>query len=181
MTTEELVFDSTVEGVFSHGLADRVTPELKERLREAGVNLDRKLLPGYPRAVWTRCLEVIADVAFPGMSRDEALAELGVRSISGYERTIIGRAMLSTVRLFGPRRLLERFDRNLRTTCNYLRSELRELGPSDFELKVTGWDVSPHYMRGGLQRSLEYAGAKNVHSVVERLEGPAVVYRFRWS
>lgn len=48
MTTppERVVFEQTIEGLFVRGLKDSVTPALKKRLLDNGLNLD-KLQPGY--------------------------------------------------------------------------------------------------------------------------------------
>lgn len=46
---EALFFDSFVEALFIGAYENKLTPELKARLREHRLDLDAKLLPSYPR------------------------------------------------------------------------------------------------------------------------------------
>jgi hypothetical protein len=105
---ERLVYASVVEGLLRHGLQGQLTPRLKERLRQIGVDVDRPLLPAYPVPLWFYCLRAIVDEVYPGQPLEPAFRDLGTRMTEGYGRTVLGRALYMLARLQGPRRMVLR-------------------------------------------------------------------------
>ena len=119
MPETPLVFNHTIQGLFSRTFPDGVPPELKVQLRTVGVDLDKPLLPAYTIATWSRCIDLGAWAAFPEERREVAWRRMGERMIDGYQDSMIGRAMFSMLRVLGPRRMLQRARKNFRSGNNY--------------------------------------------------------------
>lgn len=176
----ELVFAPAVEGLFRVGLRDRVTPALAERLRAAGLDLSRPLLPAYPRALWVHVIQLAAASLGPADDPPRALHALGRRMVEGYTETLIGRAMVSVIRLLGPRRVLDRMQHTLRSGGNFNRTRVTELAPRDVLFWLNEPYVDPAYVRGMLERTLEYAGARGLDVAVHARDAEGCTYRVRW-
>ena len=99
MTTEQVLFSTAVESLYRQALKGRLSEVLKLRLRHAGLDLNRPLLPAYPRRVWVRALELTAEELYPGLEREEAMARLGASFIEGYAHTLV----LSLIHIPSPR------------------------------------------------------------------------------
>lgn len=179
--TERIVFEHTVEAFFSRSLGARVTPELKRQLREEGLDLDRKLLPGYPQEVWTRLLRLAARSVHPDLSEEDGLALLGERLIDGYQETVVGRALFGALRLLGPQRVLERTQKNFRTGNNYTEVRTTLLRAGEMELWMNELDLARHFTRGTVLAGLRASGARNPGVNVLRFDREGTTYRVTWS
>jgi uncharacterized protein (TIGR02265 family) len=149
-----------VEGLLQHALHGKVSPRLRERLRTAGVDLDRPLLPLYPVPVWVRCLHLIVEEVYPSLPREEAFRQLARAHVEGYGRTLLGKAVLAMMRLLGPKRVAQRLPQVLGGTDNYTEATLTEVGPAHFELELNSNQDVPGYVEALLERMLEVGGAK---------------------
>ena len=98
---EQLVFEQTIEGLFVRGLHNKISPGCKLRLKEAGLDLDRKLMPAYPFATWMSCLKIAGEEVFSSVPPPEAQFRLGELMIDGYKETFLGRAVLGMCRVLG--------------------------------------------------------------------------------
>src|SRR5512145_3020631 len=107
-----LIFSSSFEGMFLRALRDRLTPELKAKLRDEGVDLDKKLAPGYPLDVWMRCVDHAAQALYPSLKFGDAHWKLGEDFVRGYAETTIGHAMFAVLKLLGPMRAVARLERS---------------------------------------------------------------------
>ena len=91
MAQERLMFAHAVEALFGRALRGQVTERLKARLRQAGLDLDRPLLPAYPIAVWIAALEIsVSEPAYYEGLLKAALEEIGTPEpvvVSGGQRT----------------------------------------------------------------------------------------------
>ncbi|QSQ20766.1 DUF2378 family protein [Pyxidicoccus parkwayensis] len=180
---QRLVYVQVVEGLLQHGLNGRVTPRLKQRLRQVGVDLDRPLLPAYPVPLWTHCLSIIVDEAYPGIPREEAFRRLAETHVQGYGRTVIGRAVFGVMRLLGPRRLVLRIPQTLRATDNYTEVELLERGPTTYEMKMNSVVEPPGYVESLFESLLRVGGAESPK--VSRIHvdpgTPSTTYQLTWA
>jgi uncharacterized protein (TIGR02265 family) len=179
-TPEALIFSQTVEGLFrSLGpLSERV----KARFRAVGVDPDRPLAPAYPVEQWLQVMKVGVEVTTPDLPFEVGLELLGRRFVDGYGATLMGKAMLMAMRVFGPKRTLERFSRNLSTGSNFFASEVIQVAPGQCSLwinRVT-W---PGWYFGIIARGLEHAGASDVKVslVSHEGEGQAAWLLVSWS
>ncbi|MFY0529593.1 DUF2378 family protein [Archangium gephyra] len=103
---EPLVYDATVEAMFSRALKGRLSPRLKARVKEAGIELDAKLKPAYPREVWLRTMRLVVADLYPGVPEERAWFELGERMVDSFSETMMGPAIVGVLKLLGPKRAL---------------------------------------------------------------------------
>jgi uncharacterized protein (TIGR02265 family) len=134
MSEPQLIFSHSLQGLLSRAFPKGVPPEAKAKLRAVGVELDKQLLPAYPRETWGRCIEVCAELAFPQERRDVAWRKMGERMVDGYKETMIGRAMFSTLRLLGPRRMMQRSQKNFRSGNNYTEVRITDISPTEMHV-----------------------------------------------
>jgi uncharacterized protein (TIGR02265 family) len=181
MPDTPLIFSHTLQSLMSHAFSQGVPPELKARLRALGMDLDKPLLPAYPREAWARCIELCAPFAFPLERREVAWRKLGERMIDGYQETMIGRAMFATLRLLGPRRMLQRAQKNFRSGNNYTEARITDVGPTVMDAWFNEVDeVLRHFTVGLLLAGMRAGGA--LEPQVERLHADAqgVTLRASW-
>lgn len=174
------VLAQVVEGLLRHGVGERVTPRLRERLRQAGLDLDRPLLPAYPVDQWTRCLHVIVDELYPGLPREEAFRQLAAAHVGGYGQTLVGRALLRLLKLLGPKRTVHQMLQALRSSDNYTEVRLTELGPGHYELWMNSVLDAPGYAESLFVSFLRVSGAEEPHATVVRRDEESTVYLLTW-
>ncbi len=158
---QRLVYVQVVEGLLQHGLHGKVSPRLKQRLRQAGIDLDRPLMPAYPVPLWMHCLSVIIEETYPGVPREQAFRQLAETHVQGYGRTVIGRAVYGVMRLLGPRRLVQRLPQTLRATDNYTEVELLERGPTTYEMRMNSALDTPGYVEALFEAMMRVGGAES--------------------
>ncbi|HEX8819399.1 MAG TPA: DUF2378 family protein [Archangium sp.] len=178
--SERLVFAHTVEGLFRRGLSGRIPPGLKEQLRQAGLDLERPLLPAYPLETWFQCVALAAETLYPGEPRDLALRRVGERMVDGYLETTMGSAMFGLLRLLGPQRTLGRMQKNLRSANNYTEARLTEVGPRELDLWMNEPGPLRYFMQGVLLAGLRGAGTPDVQVALHHFDDASVTYRVSW-
>ncbi|MCY1072924.1 DUF2378 family protein [Archangium lansingense] len=182
MSETPLVFNHTVQGLFSRTFPDGVPPELKAQLRVAGVDLDKPLLPAYPTTVWSRCIDLGARAAFPDEPRRElAWRRMGERMIDGYQDSMIGRAMFSMLQVLGPRRMLQRAQKNFRTGNNYSEVRITEVSPTEMELWFNETDdVLRHFTVGLVLAGMRAGGADEPQVRLHDMDAKGFTMRATW-
>jgi uncharacterized protein (TIGR02265 family) len=180
MAQERLMFAHAVEALFGRAFRGQVTEPLKARLRQAGVDLDRPLLPAYPIAVWVAALEISVSELFPQLPREEGYRRLGERLLRGYVQTFIGRANFSLLRLLGPVRALERLSSHLRANNNFQETRLTQVGASEWELWINTSVSEPAYYEGLLQAALEEIGTPHPRVGAGQRTDDGCTYRVTW-
>lgn len=131
---EPAFFGPAFEALYLRGLGDQVTPGLRKKLADLGVDLSRPLHAAYTFDTWLQCLVCAADELHPEVERPEAITRLGTAFFHGFQSTLIGKAIFQMSRLIGVERTLLRMDRNGRTTNNLYRSTSELLGPRHVRL-----------------------------------------------
>lgn len=174
------VFVQVVEGLLRHGVGERVTPRLRERLRQVGIDLDRPLLPAYPVSQWMHCLQIILEEVYPGVPREEGFRQLAAHHVDGFGRTLVGRAMMRLLRLLGPERTVQQMVQALRTSDNYTEVRLKELEPGLWEMWMNSVLDAPGYAEALFVSFLGASGAAEPHAAVVRKEAEGTVYLLRW-
>src|SRR5690606_35901852 len=81
---QKLIFEQAFEGLFLLGLKEHLSPELKEKLRGRGLDLDRPLLPAYPYPVWHGALDEAVAHLWPDLPHEEGYRRIGRRVVEGY-------------------------------------------------------------------------------------------------
>ncbi len=181
MAENEVVFQQAVEGLFEHGIPRRLTPALVQRARELGVELDGRLYPAYPRATWNALLTAVRTCAFPELQEDEAYFQIGRSVVIGYSQTLVGRALVGVARLMGPRRMLARMTRNLRSASNYNETRYADLPDGSAEVWVNEAQLHPRYVAGLLYAAVEIAGGKQIDVSLASRDAQGCTYEVRWA
>lgn len=176
---EELDFRTSIEALFVQALSSDMTPRLRERLRQGGIDL-ANLQPAYPRLVFSRCCRIAADEIYPGLSSEEGLRRLGRRLIEGYAQTMLGRAIVGVFRLIGVRRGLERLTRGFRSGDNYTETRFALDGSGRADVWFNQVNGQPTFTLGMLEACMEWVGAKGGRIQLLRTEGEGCVYRLEW-
>ncbi len=164
-TTEPLDFEHVFEGLFSRGLRSQLSDELRAALKAQGLDLSQRLRPAYPSAVLLGCIGVAAKMLYPELPHGEGVRHIGRAFFRGYVDTMIGRAMLGLLWLIGPRRTLERMERNFRTGNNYIETRFKTLAPQHVELWFNVEGDLALYCQGILEEGAAMIGAKNTRVV----------------
>jgi uncharacterized protein (TIGR02265 family) len=177
---EKLVFEHTLEGLFMRGLMGRVSPMLRERLKEVGVDLDRKLQPAYGFDTWCSAVRVAARELHPDVPDDVGYGLLGERMVDGYKETVLGRAALGVIQLMGPRRGVSRTRQIFRSANNYTETRLEDVSPMEVDLWMNEAGPIRYFTRGALQAGLRVTGARQPEVVVRGFTDDSVTYRLTW-
>jgi uncharacterized protein (TIGR02265 family) len=180
MAEPEVVFDNTVDAFFRRALGKRMTESCRARLKEAGIDLDRKLEPTYPRVTFYRGVVIAVEELFGGMSRENGLFRAGEAFFSGYAETLIGRAAVAVTRVLGPRRTLARMTQNFRSSNNYMETHLTELSPTHTELWLSQVSGVPTYFQGILTRAFALVEVKGAEIKIQKLDGSACTFELSW-
>ena len=168
---EPMVFSQAVEGLL-RALGSRLDDTAKDHLAALGLNVRHRLEPAYPLAIWTQVMRYGSTLVAPTAPPSEQMFELGRRFVEGYSETIVGRAMLTALKVLGPRRTLERMSRNFRSGNNYTETKLEALGPTEFKLWFNQVK-EPEFYRGMLSAGVDRSGAKivEVHTLTHDATG----------
>jgi uncharacterized protein (TIGR02265 family) len=177
---QRLAFDSSVDALFVKLLGPRLGAEGRAMLRAAGLDLNQKLVPAYPAEDVARWIDVCVPFAYPGLSRDAAIHELGRESVDSFAQTLVGKALMMGVRLMGLRRVLERMTRSMRAGGNYLSCECRELGPKDVQLEVNDHNTMPTFYTGMFEAIAKVCGESGAQVELLPVTGAGCTVRVRW-
>jgi len=180
MANEKLVFGHAVQGIFLDALGERLNPQARVKFREAGIDLDRPLLPAYDQAVYHRCIELAAAEVWPELPRADALRRVGAAVMKSYEGTLVGKAVAGMIRMIGPRRTLERATHNFRSATNYLECKVLTPEPRKAELTLNETSGVPTYFEGVVVTALEMAGATHLHCLLSAQGTGGTRYRLTW-
>lgn len=178
--SEKVVFNHTIDGLFREALGERVTPELKVRLKAAGLNLDAKLLPAYPFDTWMKVLELTCQVLFPALPMDQAMFRVGESLLDGYQKTFLGRAVLGMVRVLGPRRTLVRATQNFRSGNNYTEAKVTEVDVNVHDLWMNEVGPWPTFTAGIIHAAMKATGVAPRIDILQH-DGHACTFRVSWS
>ncbi|MBL8957262.1 MAG: DUF2378 family protein [Myxococcaceae bacterium] len=178
---EKLVFDTSLDGLFHRALSGRITPELRTELKGLGIDLGKKLPPAVSRETWYRALDLSARACFPSVDARAALRELGVQMMKGIEETFFGKTMAPVVRMLGPRRILERVPKNMKSANNFAEGSVIRLEEHAMQLDVNDVGDAPEVMQGSLEQIVRWAGAKTVDVTFTFEQPPAARFIVRWT
>lgn len=182
MSETPLVFNHTVQGLYSRAFPQGVPALLKEQLRGVGVDLDKTLLPAYPMETWSRCITLSAPVVFPNELPSVAWHKLGERMIDGYQETMIGRAMFASLRLLGPRRMLLRAKRSFRSGNNYTEVQFTDVSETEMDLWFNEThEVLRHFTAGLVMAGMRMGGAELPRVAILHTDARGVTFRASWA
>lgn len=178
---EKIEFSQSVEGLFIKGLGSILTPQLRQSLRDEGLDLDKPLRPGYPAADFHRWVDLVARTVFAEFDRDEAIRRVGHRAVAGLEEGLVGKALAAGLKLIGPKRSLQRVERIFKNNNNYQVATLVELTESDARVRLSDVFGMPTYYQGLFEAAVKAIGAKDPRVAVMASPPPGVTLHISWS
>ncbi len=178
---ERVVYAVVVESSLLKGVGARLTPELRGKLRQIGIDLDQKLLPTYPLTVYREAVSFVARELFPTLAPAAGIRELGVFAARHYEHTMVGKMMIGAIRLLGPHRMLEKASTQFRAVTNFLECKTTKLGPTRYEMWLSSVGERAPYYEGLVTTMLGFTGAKDVKMRTTARDGEAVTFEITWS
>lgn len=170
----QVIFSATVEGLI-RAMGDKLNDAANKRFEALGMPLKGKLQPTYPRPLWIKVCLLAGEIMFPNLPPEQQRVHLGRRFISGYGETLVGKTLLTAMKLLGPRRSLERLQRSLQTGNSYTRVTLRET-PEGFELEVADAPY-PEWYQGMFEAALQVTGSKTPSVTPIKRVGNDITYR----
>lgn len=179
MPDEALVFGPTFEAL-ARALGARLTASLRAEFRALGVDFDHALLPAYPFTTWVKAMDLASQTVLPNAPENERHTAMGRRMVDSYGETLVGRALLTAIRVIGTRRTLERMARNLRTANNYTETKLTP-GPDGSTVLWCSRVASTAFYCGMLQRALEVSGGRDVVVEAASQDETGATFSIRWT
>jgi uncharacterized protein (TIGR02265 family) len=170
-----------VEALFVRGLEGKLSPLAHAHLRRLGLDVARPLDAAYPFPLWMEAVRVAAHDLYPTLEADQAYEQLGMTSLRGLAETLVGRALLATLKLLGPERTLLQAKRAFRSTNNFCDFAHKKLGPGHFHVWTNEVGHCPTFTGGLLRQCLEFVGAQDVVVEVMRYDGHGCTFDVRWS
>jgi len=179
--SDGVIYKHSVEAFIQRVLLRRglLSLEFDRELRALGVDASR---PTEVTAdVWIKLLKLTARRISPNKTEEEALEELGREQLRGYLEGLVGRAILTVVKLGGPQRTMLRMAENIRTADSITRVQAVELSPTSVQLEFdTDYGVQG-YMRGLLHETLVMQNVKDPKVTVRKTETGSLVFTTSWS
>jgi uncharacterized protein (TIGR02265 family) len=173
------MFSQAVEG-FVRAVGERLDDGAKDGLKALGLDLRKPLEPAYPLDTWFAVMRYGGKLLAPDAPESEQLEQLGRRFIDGYEQTLVGRALLATMRVLGPRRTLERMSRNFRSGNNYTETRLEAKGATDYELWFNQVRSTDFY-RGMLMAGLSKTSVRELQVHLVTHDSAGATFRVTWA
>ena len=181
MPPEKVVFATAVEALFVRELGASLTSLARRRLCEAGLDLEKPLHVSYPLDDWKTFLHTASEALYPHLPPVEAHWWMGIHFLEGYLQTFTGRVVAELAPALGPRRMLERIGRDLRSGNNFSEVQLVGHSPRHCELWMNDvLDDVPSFAAGFILRAQQLAGARDVHVDVAAYDGTACTFDIRW-
>jgi len=172
------VFSQSMEGLY-RALAPH-TPKERAAFLAAGVTSDKHFAPAYPVELHVAILDACADSRFSHLPELQRYTEVGKLFFSGFEKTLIGSALMAMLRVLGPRRTLDRLTRNFRTANNFTEGTLTTFAPNHHHVRIN-YTVRPGFYRGLLESGVRQAGAKDLTVNVVETKDFATTYELKWA
>ncbi|MCA3013348.1 MAG: DUF2378 family protein [Myxococcaceae bacterium] len=177
---EALVFSSTFEAL-GRALGPRLDAAARQRFKALGVDYDApQLMPAYPYEQWVKAMDLGSQLLLPGAPADSRHEAMGRQMVDSYGETLVGKAILAAMRIIGPRRMLERMARNLRSANNYTETKLTVTAAGEHHLWCSRVS-SERFYRGLLHRSVEVAGGRDVSVQFLAHDAGGATFALRWS
>jgi uncharacterized protein (TIGR02265 family) len=174
-----VVYEQAIEGMYLKGHPKALTPQVKQALRELGIDLDKPLKAAYPAAIVNEATRVFRRLAYGHEPDDmKAYIAMGAATVDGYFNTVIGRAMTGVLKLVPFKRLIDRLPSAMSGGSNYTRVKVEWKGPAEAHVTLDDTEPHPGLNLGVMQRALSHwFGGKNVQISVHEHVRPKTTYR----
>jgi uncharacterized protein (TIGR02265 family) len=181
MNHERKILDEGVKTLLGILKDDQLTPTLRRKLHELGLEPGTKLKPVYPYAVFTQALVAVSEELWPARPYVECQRELGRRAVAQYFDSLMGIALKRLSKTLGLRRTLGRMTQNFSGTNNYTETRLRELSETHYELWMNEAPTTQHYVLGVLEAGLQMTSGKDVKVAIASTDSDGCTYDVSWS
>ena len=178
MDQEKVVFAQSMEGVY-RALTPH-TPQEHAAFLKAGVKRGDKFDAAYPIQAWLDILDACAASRFAHLPELERFTEVGRVFFLGFEKTLIGAALMAMLKVLGPRRTLERVTRNFRTANNFTVGTLESLAPNHHLVHIN-YTVRPGFFLGIIESGCQRAGARELKVSLVSTKDLGAVYEVKWA
>lgn len=178
MAEERVVFAQSMEGLFR--ALDPHTPQERAAFLKCGVTKDAKLLVAYPLAQYVEIMDACAASRFAHLPELERYTEVGRLFFGGYEKTLMGSALITMLKVLGPKRTLGRLTRSFRTANNFTEAHVDALADNHYRVRVS-FTLRPGFYLGLLENGCQRAGAKGLDVKLIERKDQAATYEIRWS
>lgn len=187
---EPIVFGTAIEAM-RNSLKDSLTPKLRDRLKQAGVDVE-KIRPAYPMNTWVDVIRLVAAELVADQPESTRYVALGRRFMRGFVETGVGFAAHQLGKLIGVKRTLMRMGRNFKQASNYLETEVTEVGPRELHLRTftnqrflarttDRTNLVTDYRRGVLQEVLALLGAEGAVEIIDlHVDRQDVTFKVTW-
>jgi uncharacterized protein (TIGR02265 family) len=166
-----------VEGLI-RALGNKLDERAHQKFAELGLPLKGKLQPAYPRDAWISASLYAGELLNPTATPIEQRRLLGHRFVDGYAETLVGKALLASMRVLGTRRALARLEKSFRTGNNYSKAELRE--QADGLFMVVSNAPYPEWYQGMIESACRMTGAKEYRVQPIKREGDTTTFRIEF-
>jgi uncharacterized protein (TIGR02265 family) len=172
------VSSSMFEGLFVRGVPP--TPQLKEKLRSIGVDLDR-LDVSYPQAKFKEACEAAAPILFPAKTETEAMREFGRVFVVGFRDTIVGKMAFITLPLLTPAGILDRTPRFVAMASDYIDIQIEKTGEKSRRMTFNYENPMPEFFAGLFESALRFAkGASKTQIEVQKVRAAGFELVISW-
>ncbi|MFO0598372.1 MAG: DUF2378 family protein [Myxococcaceae bacterium] len=177
---EKVVFGQSMEGLYR--ALQPLTPQERAAFIKIGVIGEGKFSAAYPLAQYMDVQAASAASRFAHLpTENDRYVELGRVFIAGYEKTLLGSAMLAMLKIIGPRRALDRLTRSMRTANNFSSGTFESLAPNHHRITIN-YTIRPGFYQGLLEAALLRAGAKDLKiAVINTTAELVTTYEVTWA
>lgn len=167
------------EGLLKGPLKQRLPASARERLKEAGLDLDAPLPKGISAARWRKYVDIVAEALDPEATKPEGHRQVANLLLDAYTQTLLGKGFLVFARVLGPKQLVDRVHQRM-SRRKSRNAQLTKHDDGDFELWLKEAAVSTAFTEALLRSALERLGARDVEVKHLRRKEEGCFYRVTW-
>lgn len=175
--SELLVYEHTISALFLDILGQKLSGRARDAMCTAGIDLSKRMLPGYTLEVFDACMEIAARDVFPELSLPDGMRTIGRLQVEAFASTIVGKASMAILRVVGFERGLRQVARSWAGANNFVDTELVHLPDGTIEVRVNIVGQYPETVQGIILEALKYLGRPSAQAVIERGSGLGALYR----
>ncbi len=176
--TEKVVFAQSMEALY-RALSPH-TPLERAAFAKAQVISGDRFAAAYPVQLHVDILDACAQSRFSQLEEFERYAAIGRLYLLGFEKTLLGSALMAMLKVLGPRRALDRMTRNFRTANNFTEGTVQTFAPNHHWVHIN-YTVRPGFYFGLLESGCLRAGAKDLVVKVVETKNLATTYEIKWA
>jgi uncharacterized protein (TIGR02265 family) len=160
MSETRSVGGKVIAGLYGKALSKWLTPEVKERLKGAGIDTGA-WASTYSYEIWLGGLHTTSAALFPDQLEPAALRSLGHRVVQGLrEGGVLKGAYVTMAKFAGPKRVLKQLDGQKLDGVEFLAPKVVERGGKQVEVEL-GETASLSFLAGALEAALEALGVRD--------------------